>query len=64
MPISAQQWRLAVGQANASRSLCPCVTGQPKMKWTSLDVLLFILTTLLGAILSGDGGRGIGERSE
>ena len=63
MPISAQQWRVAVGQANASRSLHHRVTGQPKMKWTSLDVLLFILTTLLGAILSGDGGRGTRERS-
>ena len=64
MPISAQQWRLAVGQVNASRSLWPHVTGQPKMKLTSLDVLLFILTALLGAILSGDGGRRIGEKSE
>ena len=64
MPISAQQWRLAVGRVNASRSLRPRVTGQPKMKLTSLDVLLFILTILLGAILSGDGGRGTRERSE
>ena len=64
MPISAQQWRLAVGQANASRSLWPLVTGQPKMKLTSLDVLLFILTALMGATLSGDGGRGTGENSE
>ena len=64
MPISAQQWRLAVGQANAFRSIQPRVTGQPKMKLTSLDVLLFILTALLGVILSGDGGRGTGEKSE
>ena len=64
MPISTQQWRLAVGKVNASRSLRPHVTGQPKMKLTSVDVLLFILTAPLGAILSGDGGRRTGERSE
>ena len=65
MPISAQQWRVSVGRANASRSLRPHVTGQPKMKLTSWDVLLFILTVLLGTILlSADGGRGTGERSE
>ena len=65
MPISAQQWRVSVGQVNASRSLRPHVTGQPKMKLTSWDVLLFILTVVLGALLlSGDGGRGTGERSE
>ena len=64
MPISAEQWRLAVGRANACRSLQPRVTGQPKMKLTSLDVFLFILTALLGAILSGDAGRTTGERSE
>ena len=74
MPISAQQWRLAVVQANASRSLRPCVTGQPKMKWMSWDILLFILTSLLGAILLGaillgatlskDGGRETSEKSE
>ena len=64
MPISAEQWRLTVGRVNASRSLRPRVTGQPKMKLTSLDVFLFTLTALLGAILSGDGGRGTIERSE
>ena len=65
MPISAQQWRLAVGQTNASRSLRPHVTGQPKMKLTSWDILLFILTVLLeGILLSGNGGRGTGQRSE
>ena len=72
MPISAQQWRIAVGQANASRSLRPCVTGQPKMKWMSWDILLFDLTSLLGAILlgatlshpPGDGGRETSEKSE
>ena len=65
MPISAQQWRLGVGRANASRSLRPQVTGQPKMKLTSWDVLLFILIALLGPILlSVDGGRETGERSE
>ena len=64
MPISAQQWRVAVGQVNAYRSLRPHVTGQPKMKLTSLDVLLFILTALLGATLSGDGGGETGEKSE
>ena len=64
MPISAQQWRISVGQVNASRFLRPRVTGQPKMKVTSVDVLLFILTALLGVILSGDGGRGTRERSE
>ena len=65
MPISAQQWRMAVGQGNASRSLRPHVTGKPKMKLTSWDVLVFILTALLGAILlSGDGGRGTRGRSE
>ena len=74
MPISAQQWRLAVGQANASRSLRPCVTGQPKMKLISWDVLLFVLTSLLGAILLGailleailskDGGKETSEKSE
>ena len=74
MPISAQQWRLAVGQANASRSLRPYVTGQPKMKLTSWDVLLFILTSLQGAILleailmgatlSKDSGREMSEKSE
>ena len=65
MPISAQQWRLAVGSANASRSLRPQVTGQPKMKLTKWNILLFMLTVLLGAILlSGEGGRGTGERSE
>ena len=31
-----------------------CVSGQPRIKLTSLDVFLFILTALLGAILSGD----------
>ena len=45
------------------------MTGQPKMKLTSWDVLLFVLTALLGAILlgailSGDGGRVTSERSE
>ena len=74
MPISAHQWRLAVGQANASRSLRPCVTGQPKMKLTSLDILLFVLTSLLGAILLGAillgatlskyGGRETSQKSE
>ena len=66
MPISAQQWRNAVGRVNASRSLRPRVTGQPRMKLTltSLDILVFILTTLLGAILSNIGGREAGERSE
>ena len=69
MPISAQQWRVAVGQANASRSLRPCVTGQPKMKLTSWNILLFVLTSLLGAILLGatlskDGGRETSEKSE
>ena len=65
MPISAQQWRVAVGRINASQSLRPRVTGQLKMKLTSWDVLLFILTALLGAIvLSGDGGRRAGEKSE
>ena len=64
MPISAQQWRLTVGRVNASQSLRPRVTGQPKMKLTTLEVFLFILTALLGAILSGDGGRGTKERSE
>ena len=65
MPISAQQWRLAVGRANASRSLTPQVTGQPKMKLTKWNILMFIVTVLLGTImLSGDGGRGTGEKSE
>ena len=67
MPISAQQWRLAVGRANASRSLRPQVTGQPKMKLTSWHILIFILNALLGAILvllSVNGVRGTGDRSE
>ena len=67
MPISTQQWRLSVGRANASRSLRPLVTGQPKMKLTSWHILIFIINALLGAILvllSLDGGRGTGERSE
>ena len=78
MPISAQQWRVVVGQANASRSLRPRVIGQPKMKLTSLDVFLFNLTALLGAkllgaillgaillgaILSKDGERETSEKS-
>ena len=66
MPISTQQWRLAVGRINASRSFRPHVIGQPKMKLTTWDMLLFILTVLLGAILqlSVDGGRGTGESGE
>ena len=65
MPISAQQWRLAVGQSNASHSLRLHVTGKPKMKLTIWNVLLFIFTVLLGAILlSEDGGRETGQRSE
>ena len=64
MPISAQQWRLAVGRVNASQSLQSRVTGQPKMKLTSLHILLCILTALLGAVLYGDGGKRTGERSE
>ena len=68
MPISAQQWRLAVGQANAFRSFRPCVIGQPKMKLTLWEVL-FVITSLLGAILLGaipskDGGRETSEKSE
>ena len=51
MPISAQQWRVSVGQANASRSLQYHMTGQPKIKWTPLDALFFLLTALLGALL-------------
>lgn len=65
MPISAQQWRLAVGQSNASHSLRLHVTGKPKMKLTIWNVLLFIFTVLLGAILlSEDCGRETGQRSE
>ena len=50
------------------------MTGQPKMKLTSWDVLLFILTSLQGAILleailmgatlSKDSGREMSEKSE
>ena len=63
MPISAQQWCLAVGRFNASRSLRPLVTGQPKMKLTSWRILIFILNVVL-VLLSVDGGKGTRERSE
>ena len=55
MPISAQQSRLAIGRANAFRSLRSHMTGQSKMKLTSWDVFLFTFTSLMRVLLSGDG---------
>ena len=45
------------------------MTGQPKMKLTLWDILLFVLTSLLGAILLGatlskDGEKETSEKSE
>ena len=51
MPISAEQWRVSVGQGNASRSLRPRVTSQSKRKLTPWDILVFFFTALLGAVL-------------
>ena len=59
MPISAEQWRAAVGAANASRR-----PYQPKhrLPW---DVFMLIITALLvSTLLPGGGGRGTGSRSE
>ena len=57
MPISTQQWRVAVGQVNASQSIW--------RKMTAMGIFLFFLTALLGAILLlGNGGRGTGQMSE
>ena len=65
MPISAQQWRVAVGRINASQFLWPHVTDQPKTKLTSWEVICFILTALLGALLlSRYDGKATGKRSE
>ena len=65
MPISAQQWRVAVGQVNASQSIWPCISRQPKRKMTAMGIFLFFLTALLGAILLlGNGGMGTGQMSE
>ena len=61
MPISAEQWRVSVGLVDASRSLRPRVTCQPKtnLTWTCL------LTALLVAVLlTGNGLRGTGSGSE
>ena len=59
MPISAEQWRAAVGAANASRRPC-----QAK-HWLPWDVFMLIITALLvSTLLPGGGGRGTGSRSE
>lgn len=63
MPICAQQWRVAVGQVNASKSLRPCINSQPKRKVTSIGIIFFFLTALLEAILLLSGG-GAGQMSE
>ena len=60
MPISAEQWRAAVGAANASRRPC-----QPKHRLQPWDVFMLIITSLLvSTLLPGGGWRGIGSRRE
>ena len=60
MPISTEQWRAAVGAANASRRPC-----QAKHRLHPWDVFMLIITALLvSTLLPGGGGRGTGSRRE
>ena len=65
MPISNQQWHVSIGLASTSQFSLICVTRQPKRNFIPWNILIFVLTILLGAVLLlGDGEIGMEQMSK